>query len=152
MLNPWEIVLARRLLSVERMPDESASSTPSVARKCVLLVVEDEAMAALLVEALLDAGHVAQPTTTLELVRGEIDCSLFDAAIVDLDSWDRHGAIAIARLREAAPNTTILALFPCGGLASDFAGVRYHFALEKPARIHAVLAALQASVTHPEAT
>lgn len=131
------------------MSDVSAGSGWSIPRKFVLLVVEDDAMADLLVDALLEAGHVAQLATTLEVVRGEIDCSLFDAAIVDLDSWDRHGTIAIARLREDAPSATILALLPCGGRASEFAGVRYHVALEKPARLTAVLAALQSCTTHP---
>lgn len=127
------------------MSQDGGGHGRSSASRHVLLLVEDDAMADLLVDALLEAGHQVQLGTPLELVRGEIDCDSFHVAIVDLDSWERHGSIAIARLREAAAQITIIALLPCGGLGSDFAGVRYDLALEKPARIHALLAAVRST-------
>ena len=113
--------------------------------RCVLVVVDDQTLAELLAEALLDAGHVPQMAENNEVLDGEVDCALFSAAIVDLDSRSNGGSTVVARIRRDAPSTTIIALLPCGGQASDFKSVHYHLAIEKPARLKTLLAAVSAS-------
>lgn len=143
------MALARGLREGRRMSAAASIVARTDSPKCVLLIVEDAPLAELLAEALFEAGHVAQMATISEIVDGEEASQIFDAALVDLDSWDRRGAPAIAELRRRDPTTLIVALLPCGSVASEFAGVQYHLALEKPARIQSVLVAIQTSVPRP---
>jgi ActR/RegA family two-component response regulator len=101
--------------------------------KRVLLIVEDAGLSELLAEALRDAGH----TPVLDE-----DSRAVDAAIVDLDTRARNGAAVIAELRERMPDATLIALLPCGGLPTGIP-VGAHRAIEKPARLQAVLSAVQ---------
>ncbi len=96
-----------------------------------------------MLEALTDAGH------TGELASGENLPALllerrFDAAIVDLDTRARDGAAIVELLRRCSPDTTVVALLPCGGLPRA-EPIPYHLSLEKPARLQSVLSALAVS-------
>jgi CheY-like chemotaxis protein len=110
----------------------------------VLVFVEDDALAELLDEALTTAGHDARLALTHDADRLVADGG-FDVAIVDLDTRARDGARLAARLRRAEPRITVVALLPCGGLPPSAAPVPYHLAVEKPARLAAVLSAVSAS-------
>jgi DNA-binding NtrC family response regulator len=108
----------------------------------VLLVIEDLALSEVLSEALVDAGHTVtqvEEASTAERVVAE---QPFDAAIVDLDTRARDGARLIAYLRTRQPALTVIALLPCGGLPVAGAPPPYHLAIEKPARLAAVLSAV----------
>jgi len=111
----------------------------------VLLVVEDGALAELLVEALDDAGHTAVVADGIATARAALDRQPFDAAIVDLDTRARDGGEVVGFIRERSPATTVIALLPCGGLPQAARAVGYHLATEKPARLHALLSAIRAS-------
>ena len=119
----------------------SASVAPDAWRK-VLLVIEDRALSDVLAEALVDAGHVALQVEDAAAARDAYEQEGFDAAIVDLDTRARDGVRLIAELRIAYPATTVIALLPCGGLPSGTAPPQYHLAIEKPARLSAVLSAV----------
>jgi DNA-binding NtrC family response regulator len=108
----------------------------------VLLVIEDRALSDLLAEALGDAGHAATQADDSAGAEAAFAARPFDAAIVDLDTRARDGALLIARLRAAHPATTVIALLPCGGFPSANGAPAYHVALEKPARLAAILAAV----------
>jgi DNA-binding response OmpR family regulator len=108
----------------------------------VLVVIEDRALSDVLTEALVDAGHTVtqvEDAARAERVVGEAH---FDAAIVDLDTRARDGAALIAYLRVRQPALTVIALLPCGGLRDAAGPPPYHLALEKPARLAAVLSAV----------
>jgi DNA-binding response OmpR family regulator len=126
-------MLARSVLSERRM-------------RSVLLVIEDRALSDVLAEALVDAGHAAEQVEDAAAALAVIAALRFDAAIVDLDTRARDGAHLIARLRVEQPTMTVIALLPCGGLAASDREPLYHLAIEKPARLAAVLAAV--SVAH----
>ena len=106
----------------------------------VLLVVEDDSLAELLDELLREAGHHS----------ARLDDNLpslppnADVILVDLDRHARDGVALLTRLRRAAPASTIVALLPCGGLPSgaDSEPIDCDVAVEKPARLSAVLAAI----------
>ncbi len=131
------------------MAGASLSTVHGSATRCVLLVVEDASLAELLAEAILEAGHIVQLALPGEVLDGGTRCDLFQAAIVDLDTWDRQGMRVIEHLRHHAPTMTVIALLPCGARASDFVGAHYHLSLEKPARMHAVLSAVGAAALQP---
>lgn len=104
--------------------------------------MEDATLAEILSEALADAGH------TTRLVEGEhgiaaaLAAARWDAAIVDLDTRARDGERLLVQVRALAPSTVVIALLPCGGLAPGHGDVPYHLAIEKPARIRAILSAV----------
>ena len=107
----------------------------------VLVVVEDESLAELLDELLREAGHDSARLDDAELP--SLPAPTADVILVDLDRHARDGAALLARLRRAAPASPIIALLPCGGLPSSGAGaVDCDVALEKPARLSAVLTAI----------
>ncbi|HEX4461582.1 MAG TPA: hypothetical protein VIA18_26565, partial [Polyangia bacterium] len=114
----------------------------------VLVVVEDEALAELLDELLREAGHASARLADAELrsLPAALLSSLpaADVILVDLDRHARDGVGLLARLRIAAPASTIVALLPCGGLPALAAGAPLDcdFAVEKPARFSALLAAI----------
>ncbi|MCU1279587.1 MAG: Response regulator receiver domain [bacterium] len=117
----------------------------SLARGCwrnVLLIIEDRALSEVLCEALVEAGHVATQVEDARAAESALAAQRFDAAIVDLDTRARDGARLIARLRAEHPALTIIALLPCGGLAGGAGQPGYHLAIEKPARLSAVLSAV----------
>jgi DNA-binding NtrC family response regulator len=116
----------------------------SVSARRVLVVVEDAQLAELLGDALADAGHECQLVQASAGLRAALRQRSFDAAIVDLDSRARDGAELVGLLRAEAPHTTVIALLPCGGLLPLQPRIPYHLALEKPARLQALLAALAA--------
>ncbi len=125
-------------------------SMPSVLElphRRVLLVVEDLALAELLLDSLKDAGHEGELADDERKLDRALDSRSFDAAIVDMDTRARNGAELIQSIRSRAPATTVIALLPCGGLGSGLATPHYHLAIEKPARLHTILAAL--SVSNP---
>jgi DNA-binding NtrC family response regulator len=108
----------------------------------VLVVIEDRALSDLLAEALVDAGHGAVQADDLAAALEALATQPFDAAIVDLDTRARQGAHLIARLRADQPATTVIALLPCGGLPGAGEPPGYHLAIEKPARLAAILSAV----------
>ena len=128
-----------------------AVANPLLARgqKCVLVVVDDGTLAELLVESLLEAGHVPQVAAFTDVIESALECVRFDAVIVDLDTWAREGIRVIDKIRQASPSTTVIALLPCGGMSSELEQVSYHLAIEKPARLKAVLTAVGASRVRP---
>ncbi len=110
----------------------------------VLVVVEDPQLADLLLDALCEAGHTAELASNESLPALLLE-QTFDAAIVDLDTRARDGAATVALLRSCAPQVTVVALLPCGGVPPGGDPIPFHLALEKPARLRAVLSALAAS-------
>jgi DNA-binding NtrC family response regulator len=108
----------------------------------VLLIIEDRALSEVLAEALVEAGHVATQVEDAASTRHALATERFDAAIVDLDTRARDGLGLIAHLRTTKPALTVIALLPCGGLPASSAQPLYHLAIEKPARLAAVLSAV----------
>jgi DNA-binding response OmpR family regulator len=108
----------------------------------VLLVIEDRALSDLLSEALVDAGHVVTQVDDAAGAERALVDQRFDAALVDLDTRAREGAGLIAHLRTSQPTVTVIALLPCGGLDQSARQPLYHLAIEKPARLAAVLSAV----------
>ena len=165
--RPWGappvLQIARVRCPVSRSPS-SESALVSVARRLlglplvqlldgssrrVLVVVEDGALAELLLDALMDAGHAGELLAEGADLRAAIGVGQFDAVIIDLDTRARTGPELVALVREAAPRTTVIALLPCGGLPSNHPRLAYHLAVEKPARLGALLSALAAAPAHP---
>jgi CheY-like chemotaxis protein len=125
------------------MASEPAAMEPDSRR--VLLVVEDDALAELLDELLTDAGHDAARVVDGGDLEAAAAARPFDAIIVDLDVRARNGATLVERLRHCSPASTIVALLPCGGLPSGAGPVACHLAIEKPARVAALLSAVHVS-------
>jgi DNA-binding response OmpR family regulator len=119
------------------------TDAPRPLRRRVLLLMEDDAFAEMLRETLTEAGHSVEVDLRSDLpamlARGP-----FDAAVVDLDTRARDGGSLVDEIRERAPATTVIALLPCGGSrgAGEGAAAGCHVALEKPARLGALLAAV----------
>ena len=118
------------------------SSLPEGTWRRVLLVIEDRALSEVLAEALAEAGHVTTQVEDAAAAQSAIEAQRFDAAIVDLDTRARDGGNLIAHLRTEQPALTVIALLPCGGLAPSARQPLYHLAIEKPARLAAVLSAV----------
>ncbi len=108
----------------------------------VLLVIEDLALSDVLSEALVDAGHTVTQVEEAAAAERVVAGQRFDAAIVDLDTRARDGARLVALLRTRQPALTVIALLPCGGLPGGAEQPPYHLAIEKPARLAAVLSAV----------
>lgn len=115
----------------------------SVSPRHVVVIVEDPQLADLMLDALTEAGHYGELATS-ESLPALLVGKRFDAAIVDLDTRARDGAATVELLRRCSPETTVVALLPCGGLTRKDA-IPYHLSLEKPARLQAVLSALAVS-------
>jgi DNA-binding response OmpR family regulator len=113
---------------------------PSTARR-VILLVEEESLADLLRETLEEAGHACRIAAS-ENDQFLDDKSIFDAAIVDLDTRARRGRSILATLRQARPELFLIALLPCGGLDRSGAKIECDLALEKPARLARLLRAI----------
>lgn len=113
--------------------------------RTVLLVIEDRALSDVLADALVDGGHTVVQADDTTVAARLLDEQLFDAAIVDVDTRARDGEHLLARLRAKHPATTAIALLPCGGLGDGAGPPPYHFAIEKPARLAAVLTAVCAA-------
>lgn len=113
--------------------------------RTVLLVIEDRALSDVLAEALTDGGNEVTQVEDSEAAARALDERLFDAAVVDLDTRARDGTVILARLRTTHPATTVIALLPCGGLPDGARRPPYHLALEKPARLAALLTAVSAA-------
>ncbi len=122
------------------------SSLPQGIWRKVLLVIEDRALSEILSEALVEAGHAATQVEDAAAAQGALATQHFDAAIVDLDTRARDGDNLIAHLRTEQPGLTVIALLPCGGLRGGAGQPAYHLAIEKPARLSALLSAV--SVAH----
>jgi DNA-binding NtrC family response regulator len=118
------------------------SSLPEGSWRRVLLVIEDRALSDVLCEALVEAGHTATQVEGAAAARGALAGQQFDAAVVDLDTRARDGVNFIAHLRAERPGLTVIALLPCGGLPTGANPPPYHLAIEKPARLAAVLSAV----------
>jgi DNA-binding response OmpR family regulator len=132
--------LARVVLT--EPPMAMPSSLPESTHRRVLLVIEDRALSDVLAEALVDAGHVATQVEDAASAQRALEEQRFDAAIVDLDTRARDGGSLIAHLRTEQPALTVIALLPCGGLSPSVRQPLYHLAIEKPARLAAVLSAV----------
>jgi DNA-binding NtrC family response regulator len=132
--------LARVLLSDGTMALPSTRTQGTW--RTVLLVIEDRALSDVLAEALVEAGHSAVQVEDVPSAHEAVGQQRFDAAIVDLDTRARDGGSLIAHLRARHPQLTVIALLPCGGLAASSRPPLYHLAIEKPARLSAVLSAV----------
>ena len=108
----------------------------------MLLIIEDRALSDVLAEALVEAGHGTTQVDDAAAAQGALATERFDAAIVDLDTRARDGVSVIAHLRTTNPALTVIALLPCGGLPASSQQPLYHLAIEKPARLAAVLSAV----------
>jgi DNA-binding NtrC family response regulator len=125
--------------------DAGWMSTPNLLElppRRVLIVVEDAALAELLLELLREAGHEAVLAEGQAGLGQALDGGVFDAMIVDLDTRSRSGPVLIEELRARSPSTTVIALLPCGGLPPRPSQIPYHLAIEKPTRLNALLAAV----------
>jgi DNA-binding response OmpR family regulator len=118
------------------------SATPS---RRVLLALDDPAYGELIADALTEAGH--QPSLADEpgALGARLAAQPFDVAVIDLDTRARNGASLIAAVREASPDTTVIALLPCGGRVRSPGPLRYHIAIEKPTRLASLLLAIAIS-------
>jgi DNA-binding NtrC family response regulator len=112
----------------------------------VLVVVEDPQLADLLLDALSDAGHTGE-LASVESLPAMLLGQRFDSAIVDLDTRARDGAATVKLLRGCAPNATVVALLPCGGMLPGGEPIPFHLSIEKPARLGAVLSALSRAIS-----
>jgi DNA-binding response OmpR family regulator len=121
--------------------NEDAANAP----RRVLLVVEDATLADILAEALADAGHFSHVADGEAALAAALASGPYDAAIVDVDTRAHNGAHLLARVRTAAPATTVIALLPCGGVPAGAGTLPCHLAIEKPARFDAVLRAIRAA-------
>jgi DNA-binding response OmpR family regulator len=130
--------VARRLL----LPTDMTPPADFAPRR-VLIVVEDESLAELLDELLREAGHYSARLDDAGLPSLS-SLPHADVILVDLDRHARDGVGLLARLRRAAPASTIVALLPCGGLPRGAGDepIDCDVAVEKPARLRAVLAAI----------
>ena len=135
--------MARLVLSCRDMA-QSSSRSPATAR-AVLVVVEDRALSDVIAEALAEAGHIVEQADDAAAAESAVTALRFDAAIVDLDTRARQGASLVAHFRATQPQLTVIALLPCGGLPASAQPPVYHLALEKPARIAALLSAVDAA-------
>lgn len=124
---------------------QESSRSPATGR-AVLVVVEERALSDVIAEALAEAGHSVEQADDAAAAERAAAARRFDAAIVDLDTRARQGAHLVAHLRATQPQLTVIALLPCGGLPPSSQPPVYHVALEKPARIAALLSAV--SVAH----
>jgi DNA-binding response OmpR family regulator len=111
----------------------------------ILVVVDDVSLGELLAETLLEAGHIAQIARPDELLDGETDGATYEIAIIDLNLRMHLGAQLISKVRREAPDTAVIALLPCGATAEEFNGMHYHLAIEMPARLRTLLAAVDAA-------
>ncbi len=113
---------------------------PSTARR-VILFVEEESLADLLRDALEEAGHACLlPISENDPFLDEE--SIFDAAIVDLDTRARRGRSILETLRRTRPGTFVIALLPCGGLDRTQEPIGCDRTFEKPARLAQLLRAI----------
>jgi DNA-binding NtrC family response regulator len=115
-----------------------------MAARKVLIVVEDRVLSDLMSEALAEAGHAVAQADGAAAARSAVSDGEFDAAIIDLDTRAREGVALITELRATHPLLTVIALLPCGGLPNGARQPLFHVALEKPARLAAVVAAVSA--------
>jgi DNA-binding NtrC family response regulator len=124
--------------------------SPDAESRRVLLIVEDASLSDLLAEALVDAGHKTLQVETAAAAEAALLAQPFDALIVDLDTRARDGVDLVSRARRTCPSLTVIALLPCGGLLGATTTPAYHLAIEKPAKLAAVLSAVRIapSVTH----
>jgi DNA-binding NtrC family response regulator len=112
----------------------------------VLVLVEDNALTDLLLDALGRAGHRGQVAATgPREAEAALGRAAFHAAIVDLDTRARNGAELVRIVRRRSPSTVVIALLPCGGLPRAQTPPPYHLGMEKPARLGTLLAALAMS-------
>jgi DNA-binding response OmpR family regulator len=112
----------------------------------VLVIADDSALIELLVDALAQAGHQVLAAEAEEAILEAFALGRVDAAIVDLDDHRREGAAWARLVRRISPGSRLVALLPCGGAFPAGAAAPCDAALEKPARLGAVLAALDAGV------
>ncbi len=79
-----------------------------------LLLVDDNAGDALLLQSMLDDSHPGQyatvNVTTLEEAKAVVWHDTFDAVVLDLSLPDSHGLETIGRFAAAAPNLPIVVL------------------------------------------
>ena len=124
------------------MAVHSILSTPS---RRVLVAVEDPSFGEMLLDALAEAGHLAELAVDEAGLRAALARPSFDVALVDLDNRGRNGAQLVALVRERSPSTTVVALLPCGGLPPNHPEVQFDASVEKPGRLLALLSALAAA-------
>ncbi len=114
----------------------------------VLVVVEGRAFGDVLRDALTDAGHRGEILAEREDLRLVLRRKRYHVTIVDVDTRARNGSELIAAIREVSPGTMVIALLPCGGLPSNYPRLAYDLALEKPAKLHAILSAVAGRHRH----
>ena len=114
----------------------------------VLVLVEDVTFGEVLCDALRAAGHdpfLIFDDTSDGRTLAALPLPAFDAALVDLDTRaHRRGDCWVALVRRHASTVRVVALLPCGGPLPGPHRCHFDAALEKPARIDAVLGALGA--------
>ena len=87
-----------------------------------MIVVDDENLAELLVETLVDAGHVVRAAPSADVLGGGALGVSFEIALVDLESRAHVGAEVVAKIRRDAPKTKLIALLPCGATTAELPG------------------------------
>ncbi|HZS36755.1 MAG TPA: hypothetical protein VFF06_08015 [Polyangia bacterium] len=117
-----------------------ASIPPEFRR--VLVVVEEPSLLMLLAEALADAGHALAIADDPAGLRLAIEQGAFDVVVVDLETRRRDAARLASAIREVDPGTKVVVLLPSTGLPANAKPLRFHLAVERPARLTAVLTAV----------
>jgi PAS domain S-box-containing protein len=126
---------------------EQASSTPNVARRGRILIIDDEPRLAQSMRMLLEPNHDVVTTTrgseALELVSAG---QRFDVVVCDLQMPETTGMDIYARLREQEPELARRLVFISGGAytsaARDFIRTVPNQVLEKPVRPDVLLATI----------
>lgn len=112
---------------------------PVLQPRRILLCMEDDGLGDLLDETLSEAGHL---TSRIRDDEELATAAAFDSIVIDLDLRIHESRALLARLRLAFPASTIVALLPCGADPATPA-LGWDVALEKPARLRALLAAVR---------
>jgi CheY-like chemotaxis protein len=125
------------------MPPAASLQVPA---RNVLVLVEDDALTDLLLDALARAGHRGQLAANgPREAEAALKRSAFHAAIIDVDARARNGAELVRIVRRVSPSTVVIALLPSGGLPRGQPPPPYHLGVEKPARLGTLLSALALS-------
>lgn len=114
------------------------SSLPAL---LVVVVADDPALTELLVEAIVERGHVAHAVSDAAHVAGLLRVFACDAVVIDVDILRRERPSIVDTVRTLAPKARLIALLPCGGLPA-MEWLDSDFKLEKPHLLRQLVAAL----------
>jgi two-component system response regulator RegA len=118
----------------------------------ILVLDDDEPFRQRLARALRDRGYEVMEAASLAECAGAIADGGFDRAVVDLRLGAASGLDAVAAIRQALPEASIVVLTGYGSIATALDAVRLGAAhyLTKPAAVDEILAAFERTQHDPE--